>query len=124
MHEIVDGIAAAMGCTAELKVDHLTIPVINDAPVVERLSHKFAQIVGEDKLDPNVRLMVGEDVSYLMQDVPSMFFLVGSSNAERGLNYGHHHPRFDFDEDALPLGVALLAAAVGEYVFPQENQSL
>jgi amidohydrolase len=119
LQEIVDGVAAAMGCTAELKVDHLTIPVINDAGLADKLSRKFAQIVGEDKLDRNIRLMVGEDVSYLMQGIPAMFFLVGSSNADRGLNFGHHHPRFDFDEDALPLGVALLSAAVGEYVFPQ-----
>jgi amidohydrolase len=117
MHEIVNGVAAAMNCTAELKVDHLTIPVINDQEVVDRLSHKFGQMVGEDKLDHDIRLMVGEDVSYLMKDMPSLFFLVGSANSARGLNYGHHHPRFDFDEDALPLGVALLSAAVGEYVF-------
>lgn len=117
MEEIVDGVAAAMGCSAEFDIRHLTIPVVNDQDVIDRLKEKFAQVVGEDRLDHEVRLMVGEDVSYLMQDVPSLFFLVGSGNAERGLNYGHHHPRFDFDEDALPLGVALLSAAVGEYVF-------
>jgi amidohydrolase len=121
LHEIVDGVAAAMGCTAELKVDHLTIPVINDSGVADRLSRKFAQIVGEEQLDRDIRLMVGEDVSYLMQGIPAMFFLVGSANGERGLNYGHHHPRFDFDEDALPLAVALLSAAVGEYLFLQNN---
>ena len=117
MHEIANGIAAAMNCTAEVDVQHLTIPVTNDPELSERLSRRFAGMVGEDALDHDYRLMVGEDVSYLMQDMPSMFFLVGSANAERGLNYGHHHPRFDFDEAALPLGVALLSAAVGEYVF-------
>ncbi len=123
MQEIATGVASAMNCTAEVDVRHLTIPVINDPEVGATLSRKFAQMVGEDKLDHDIRLMVGEDVSYLMQDIPGMFFLVGSANAERGLNYGHHHPRFDFDEDALPLSVALLSAAVGEYVFRQSESA-
>jgi amidohydrolase len=36
---------------------------------------------------------------------------VGSANLERELSYPHHHPRFDFDEAALPYGVALMAGA-------------
>jgi amidohydrolase len=58
-------------------------------------------------------------MAFLMDDIPGMFFFVGSANRERGLDFGHHHPRFDFDEAALPLGVALLSAAVGEYVLRQ-----
>ena len=53
-----------------------------------------------------------------MTDIPGTYYLVGSANAERGLNFGHHHPRFDIDEDCLPLGVATLAAAVGEFLLP------
>jgi metal-dependent amidase/aminoacylase/carboxypeptidase family protein len=37
---------------------------------------------------------------------------------DQEIYYGHHHPRFDFCEDGLPLGAALLAAAVAEYVLP------
>jgi metal-dependent amidase/aminoacylase/carboxypeptidase family protein len=36
--------------------------------------------------------------------------------AERGLNFPHHHPRFDFDERALTPGAALMARAAAEYV--------
>jgi amidohydrolase len=48
-----------------------------------------------------------------------MYFFLGSANNERELNYPHHHPRFDFDEAVLPLGVALLSAAVADYVLPE-----
>ncbi|MEL7233853.1 MAG: amidohydrolase, partial [Chloroflexota bacterium] len=64
--------------------------------------------------------MVAEDMTYLMDDIPGMFFFVGSANAERDLNYGHHHPRFDFDEDALPLATALMARAAASYVLIDE----
>jgi amidohydrolase len=60
--------------------------------------------------------MASEDISYMLDDVPGTFFFVGAGNKARGIEYGHHHPRFDFDEDALPLGVALMSAAVADYV--------
>jgi len=59
-------------------------------------------------------------MALLMDEIPGMFVFVGSANPARDLHYPHHHPRFDFDEDALPLGAAVLAAAVGEYVLPGE----
>ncbi len=119
MQQIVDGVCAAMGATGEFEVDHLTIPVYNHPEVGARLRPHFARLLGEDKLDLTARTMGGEDMAYLMKDIPGMFFFVGSANDARGLNYGHHHPRFDFDETALPLAVALMTAAVGEYVFPE-----
>jgi amidohydrolase len=65
--------------------------------------------------------MASEDFSYFLDDVPGMYFFVGASNKQRGLTYGHHHPRFDFDEDALPLGVALMSSAIADYVLPQAS---
>jgi amidohydrolase len=40
--------------------------------------------------------------------------MIGSANAEKNLNYNHHHPRFDFDERALVTGAALMASAAAE----------
>jgi len=50
----------------------------------------------------------------MLEQVPGCYFFVGSANAEKGLNYGHHHPKFDFDEAALPRAAALMASAVME----------
>jgi amidohydrolase len=36
---------------------------------------------------------------------------VGSANAEKGLNFGHHHPRFNIDEACLPPAAAIIASA-------------
>lgn len=121
LHEIAQGIASAMGCTAEVTVRHITIPVVNHPEVGARLRARFAQMPGVSRIDLNTRTMGGEDMSCFMDDIPGMFFFVGSANPERGLDYAHHHPRFDFDEEALPLGVALLAAAVGEYVLDHDH---
>jgi amidohydrolase len=42
--------------------------------------------------------------------------LIGSGNPTKGTDRPHHHPRFDLDEDALPVAAAALAAAAARYV--------
>jgi amidohydrolase len=64
----------------------------------------------------NERTMGSEDMAYMMDTIPGCYFFVGSADAARGLNFPHHHPRFDFDERALALGAALMAQAAAEYV--------
>jgi amidohydrolase len=55
--------------------------------------------------------MGSEDMAFMMKEVPGCYMFIGSNNKERGLIFGHHHPKFDFDEAALPRGVALMTGA-------------
>jgi amidohydrolase len=66
--------------------------------------------------------MVSEDMAEFLNRVPGCFFFLGSMNPERGLDYPHHHPRFDFDEAALPLGIAVLVEATTMYLSEQSEQ--
>ena len=59
--------------------------------------------------------MGGEDMAFFLREVPGTFYFLGAGNPEKGIVHPHHHPRFDFDEDVLWLGVALLTATVWEY---------
>ncbi|MBI5666618.1 MAG: amidohydrolase [Chloroflexi bacterium] len=119
MFEISEGIAGAMGCTAELRLNHQLLPVVNHPDVSARLREVFRQIVGDDRLSLNERTMGAEDVGLFMDNIPGMYFFLGAKVPDQDVYYGHHHPRFDFVEEALPLGVALLAAAAAEYVLPE-----
>jgi amidohydrolase len=74
-------------------------------------------------LDLNTRTMGSEDVSEFMDDIPGMYFFVGAKDTTQDTLYGHHHPKFSFDEDALPLSVALLTSAVASYVLPSAAAS-
>ena len=118
MREITNGIAQAMGCTATLDVMHGTLPVRNDPEVTERTRTVLRQLVGESGLVTTERTMGAEDVGLFMDDIPGMYFFVGAAVPNQTEYYGHHHPRFDFDENALPLSVALMASAVANYVIP------
>lgn len=119
IRDVSRNVCESVGCTADVNIKHLTIPVINDPDVAQRLRGVFSQLVAPEKLDPNVRTMASEDVAYLLEEVPGMYFFLGSSNPEKGITYGHHHPRFQIDEDVLPLGVALMSMALADYLMPQ-----
>ncbi|HVO71595.1 MAG TPA: amidohydrolase [Aggregatilineaceae bacterium] len=118
LREIAQGVASAQGCTTEVQVDQLTLPVVNSPEVNAGLRRVFSQVEPSVKLISDYRTMVAEDMSYFLDATPGTFFLVGSANPERDLDYPHHHPRFDFDESVIPLAVDLLASAVASYVIP------
>lgn len=119
IRDIAGGIAAALGCTATLTVEQLTLPVINAPEVNAKLRTVFEQVAPDVQIITGFKTMAAEDMSYFLDAVPGTFFFVGSANAERGLDYPHHHPRFDFDDKAvIPLAVNLLASAVASYVIP------
>jgi len=41
----------------------------------------------------------------VLQEVPGCYFFLGSMNPRKGLIHPHHSAHFNFDEEALPLGV-------------------
>lgn len=118
-YEICSGIASGMGCEVDAKMTHLTDTVNNDERTTERVRAAIQRAAPQILFDLDERTMGGEDVGLMMTDIPGTYYFLGSANEERGLNFGHHHPRFDIDEDCLPLGVATLAAAVGEFLLPE-----
>jgi amidohydrolase len=118
MQEIAEGIAAAMGCTADVQIKHNTLPVANDPDVGSRVREVFKNYIAPDNFILNERTMGAEDVGIFMEDIPGMYFFVGAAVPDQTEYFGHHHPKFDFDEKALPLGVTLMAAAVADYVLP------
>ncbi|PJF23295.1 MAG: amidohydrolase [Phototrophicales bacterium] len=121
VRSVAKSVCESVGCTAEVQIRHPTIPVVNDPDIVKRVHQAFLQIVDEESLVEE-RTMASEDMSYILEEIPGVYFFVGSSNAKKGLTYGHHHPRFDFDEDALPLAVALGASAIADYVIDSKSE--
>ena len=51
-----------------------------------------------------------EDFSFIAERVPSLMLSLAAGERKKGFSYPLHHPRVRFDENALPYGVALLAA--------------
>lgn len=115
--DIVDGVAGALGCTTRIELKQLTPAVINDDRVVHRVQDAARRVLQGSQLDTASYITMGaEDMAYFLEQIPGCFFFVGSANREKGLDYGHHHPKFDVDEDALPRAAALMAAAAADFL--------
>ncbi|MCL6454279.1 MAG: amidohydrolase [Alicyclobacillus sp.] len=105
MERIVKGITEAHGASYEFRYEHGYRPVINDEQLTGRVRAALVETFGPDVVVEGDPTMGGEDFSAYQQLVPGTFFYVGAGNAEKGIIYPHHHPRFNVDEDALPIGV-------------------
>ncbi len=119
LHELTEGITRAMGCEAEVKTVQVTPPLVNDLQVSQVVSQAIMPYVKLQPILTDVRTMGAEDMAIFLQHTPGCFIFVGSGNSDRGLDFPHHHPRFDFDEAALSIGATLLTAAVAAYVIPE-----
>ena len=114
--EITHSVAAAMGCEAQVNVDRLTPAVINAEEITGLVQDVVRNSFPNLTLDRAYRSMGSEDMAYMMEKVPGCFFMVGSNNAAEGLDYGHHHPRFNFDEKVLPVAAAVMAASAFRFL--------
>jgi amidohydrolase len=112
VREVVENVAAAYETSAELEIEPLTPALINDPGVAEAVREAAETVVGPEAVTSGERTMGSEDAAYFIQEVPGCYFFLGSANSERGLDAPHHNPRFDFDEDALPIGVAVMTEAI------------
>ncbi len=115
IRELASGIATAMGATVALDYVFGYPATSSAAEMVEIVDAAATDVVGAENLLVKVPTMGGEDMSYFLNQVPGAFFHVGSRNEERGLVWGHHHPRFDIDEAALGIGVEVMVTAVLRY---------
>ncbi len=110
--QIVRGIGEAMGCQVDIDVERISPAVINDDSVSERVEETAHQLLSDLTIDIAPYLTMGaEDMAFMQEKVPGCYFFVGSNNQAKHLDYAHHHPKFDFDEEALVRGAALMAAA-------------
>ena len=81
------------------------------------LAYRIAvALLGKAKvLEPGLPSMGGEDFSEYLKHSPGCFIYVGTADPRMKTGIPWHHPRFDLDESALPVGARLLAAVAGEF---------
>jgi amidohydrolase len=111
---LLRGITLGMRAEYELTYREACPAVVNDAGMTELGRRVARREFGERQVVVPEQTMGGDDMSYFLQRAPGVYFLVGTRNRARGFDAPHHHPRFDLDESALPIGARLLAATALE----------
>ena len=114
LEQIARGVGEGMGCSVEVEIKPITPALVNHESITSTVQATARRILSDSRLDPDYQTMTAEDMAFMQEKVPGCYFFVGSNNKARHLDYGHHHPKFDFDEEALIRGSALMAAAAAD----------
>lgn len=116
LEQIVAGVCQSHGASYELDYRQLYPPVINDSTLAELVRSQALEVIETPVgIVPECQTMGGEDMSFFLQEVPGCYFFLGSANPDKNLAYPHHHPRFDFDETALGMGVEIFVRCVEKF---------
>jgi amidohydrolase len=109
--EVIQGVATTLRGSAEVEYRRGGKPTVNDSAVAALVREALADVVGEENVLTGPRIMGSEDFAEFTDRLPSTFFFVGCRDEASGIVAQHHHPRFDIDERALPLGVEMMTRA-------------
>lgn len=117
--QIVRGVGEGMGCRTEVNIKRITPALVNNELITSKVQETARRVLPVSSLDIEYQTMTAEDMAFMQEKVPGCYFFVGSNDRMRHLDYGHHHPKFDFDEEALIRGTALMAAAAMDILSQQ-----
>jgi amidohydrolase len=106
---IVENGARALGCTAQIKWLPGYPVTANDPEATETFFGVARGVLGVANVDViDQPTMGGEDFAYYGQRVPSCFYLLGLRPRGAASYPTLHQPDFDFNDDALPVGVRMM----------------
>jgi amidohydrolase len=106
--EAAESVARGLGARAEVTITPSYDPVVNHESMVEIVRDNAGQLLGHNAVvvfpKPNMGV---EDFGYYLTEVPGVFYSLGVRNEAAGIIHPVHTGRFDVDESAMAIGVAL-----------------
>ncbi len=113
LKEISEATCRAFGATAEFRYEKGYPAVVNDEGMVDFVAEVTEEVLGQERVKFIDPVMGGEDFAYFLQKVPGTFLFLGMGD---GMEYPHHHPAFDIDENALPQATLLMTSLALRYL--------
>jgi len=107
LREVVEYTARSGGCTATTEYVRYYPATINHPTCAQHVVDASRALFGE-VLIPEAPAATSEDFAFMLQKVPGAYIWLGQgSDLHR---FSLHHPSYDFNDDILPRGAALLAS--------------
>jgi IAA-amino acid hydrolase len=107
IEEIAVGIATANRCEATITYTIQDFPPTINDEACWALARKAAEVLVDraqiQRMEP---ILGGEDFAFYQQRIPGCFSFLGVSAPEWDTRHSVHHPQFEVDEAALPIGAA------------------
>lgn len=116
MNQTLDGVTKAFGGSYTMDIATIGTVTYNEPKLVEATIPTFREILGEKNVEQIGPQMVAEDFSFYQQVIPGFFYFLGIRNEAKGIVHAVHTPEFDIDEDAMPIGVKVMATAAVDFL--------
>jgi hippurate hydrolase len=107
LREWVELTAKAAGCSASVEYVRIYPATVNDPACAQHALDAASALFGQ-ALRVDSPAATAEDFAFMLQKVPGAYIWVGSRKGDRSPSL--HDPSFDFNDEALPAGAALLAS--------------
>jgi hippurate hydrolase len=112
-HQIIrqtaTGIVEGMGGILDLHIDIGYPSVYNNEQLHETARALAGKFLGTEHVEETEMRMGAEDFGYYSQKIAGCFFRLGVMNKTKGITHGVHTPRFNIDENAIEIGMGLMA---------------
>lgn len=103
------GLVEGMGAALDLHID-VGYPTVDNDPAFTDAAWKLAdEYMGKEHVEETETRMGAEDFGYYTQVIPGCFYRLGVRNEAKGIVHQVHTPKFDIDENAIEIGVGMMA---------------
>jgi len=107
LRELAEGLAALHGAGVEIEIDWVTEPLVNHAEETDAAIAAASAVAGVASVNANLPATGGgEDFAFMLKQKQGAFIFVGNGTAAEGCAHGVHTPHYDFNDAAIPYGVA------------------
>ena len=111
IRKLVATIADAFGAQAHIEYQRSYPATINSAKEANFLADVATELFGTERVVRDLIPSMGsEDFSFMLKHRPGAYFRLGQGGAEAGKLL--HNPKFDFNDEVIPVGSAMFAALV------------
>ena len=105
MRDIAEHYCAAYGVRGELHYQRRYPATVNTPEEARVARAAAAAVIGEGNIDAQPTPSMGaEDFAFMLREKPGCYVWLGNGPADNGRNL--HSPHYDFNDDALPIGVS------------------
>jgi hippurate hydrolase len=112
-HELIKTMATqmveSMGAEIDLKIDIGYPSVLNNESLTVAARASAETFVGKENVEETELRMGAEDFAFYSHKIPGCFFRLGTANIAKGITAGVHTPKFNIDEDAIEIGMGMMA---------------
>jgi hippurate hydrolase len=107
----------SMGAEIDLHID-VGYPTVYNNEELNKLGRSIAvEFMGDGRVSETEMRMGAEDFGYYSQQIPGCFFRLGTANKAKGITAGVHTPKFNIDENAIEIGIGIMATLGAKATF-------